>query len=367
MSSMNKNFQNNQRGIVSLMVTMIMMLVISLIVIGFSQVARRNQREALDRQLSTQAYYAAESGVNVAATYFAQHPTAQTDTLTGGDCKAFINNSPSAVPNPGLGQTYGVNNLLNTDGGVSYSCLMVNSMPASLLVQPLTEDSNTVWHLQTSDGSNFTRLKFTWSPEQGSPYAGGSCVQAPPTSFPRYGSNWNCPYGILRVDLVDVAGGVTPAAVAAPNKAFALYLVPTKTSAGLSQKTVFGTNYQSQVIPVQCDDSQCSIVLNLPGGTYSRQASEYYARLTMLYQGSASATLSAAEGTITSPVGGVKFKQGQAIIDATGKSQDELRRVQVRVPLIRSDAALPIFGVQATQSICKELTTATNVYQNDCP
>lgn len=367
MNSMNKNLRNNQHGIVSLMVTMIMMLVISLIVLGFSQVARRNQREALDRQLSTQAYYAAESGVNVAAAYFAQNPTAQTDTLTGGDCKAFITDSPSDSTNPGLGLTYGTDNLLNSGGGVSYSCLMVNSTPASLLVQPLTEDSNTVWHLQTSDGSDFTRLKFTWAAQQDSQYAGGACAQAPPTAFPQYGSDWDCPYGILRVDLVDVAGGVTPATVATPNQTFTLYLVPTKTDAGLAQKTVLGTNYQSEVIPVQCDDSQCSIILNLPGGTYSRQASEFFARLTMLYQGSASATLSAAEGSTSSPVGGVKFKQGQAIIDATGKSQDELRRVQVRVPLIRPDSTLPIFGVQATQDICKQLTVATDIYSNDCP
>ena len=40
------------------------MIVMSLIVLGFAQISRRNQRESLDRQLSTQAFYAAESGVN---------------------------------------------------------------------------------------------------------------------------------------------------------------------------------------------------------------------------------------------------------------------------------------------------------------
>ena len=43
-----------------------MIVIISLIVLGFAQLARRNQRQTLDSQLSTQTYYAAESGVNAA-------------------------------------------------------------------------------------------------------------------------------------------------------------------------------------------------------------------------------------------------------------------------------------------------------------
>lgn len=44
------------------MITIVMMVVISLIVVGFTQVANRNRRQSLDRQLSTQAFYVAESG-----------------------------------------------------------------------------------------------------------------------------------------------------------------------------------------------------------------------------------------------------------------------------------------------------------------
>jgi len=63
-ASNTESLQRNQSGMVSIMVTMILMIVMSLIVVGFAQVSRRNQRVALDRQLSTQAFYAAESGVN---------------------------------------------------------------------------------------------------------------------------------------------------------------------------------------------------------------------------------------------------------------------------------------------------------------
>ncbi|HSX32249.1 MAG TPA: pilus assembly PilX N-terminal domain-containing protein, partial [Candidatus Saccharimonadales bacterium] len=56
-----------ESGMVAIMVTIILMIVISLIVLGFAQIARRNQRQSLDRQLSTQAFYAAETGVNDAS------------------------------------------------------------------------------------------------------------------------------------------------------------------------------------------------------------------------------------------------------------------------------------------------------------
>ena len=52
---------------VAILVTMNLMIVISLIVLGFAQISRRNQRQSLDRQLSTQAFYAAETAVNDAA------------------------------------------------------------------------------------------------------------------------------------------------------------------------------------------------------------------------------------------------------------------------------------------------------------
>jgi len=41
--------QSKQRGMVAIMITMILMIVISLIVLGFAQISRRNQRQSLDR------------------------------------------------------------------------------------------------------------------------------------------------------------------------------------------------------------------------------------------------------------------------------------------------------------------------------
>jgi Tfp pilus assembly protein PilX len=59
-----KIIQNNQDGMASILITILMMIVVSLVVLGFSQVTRTEQRESLNRQLSMQAFYAAESGIN---------------------------------------------------------------------------------------------------------------------------------------------------------------------------------------------------------------------------------------------------------------------------------------------------------------
>lgn len=54
----------DQSGVASIVITIVMTLVIALIITGFAAISRREQRQALDAHLSTQALYAAESVIN---------------------------------------------------------------------------------------------------------------------------------------------------------------------------------------------------------------------------------------------------------------------------------------------------------------
>src|SRR4051812_1988899 len=111
---MRKNSQpdlhTDARGVVSIIVTILIMLVLSLIILGFAQLVRREQRQSLDRQLSTQAFYAAETGVNDAI------KALNNSVLTGkkSDC------DPDGL---GLGANV---NKLDASGTVSYVCVLVN-------------------------------------------------------------------------------------------------------------------------------------------------------------------------------------------------------------------------------------------------
>ena len=64
MKACNHHDQPDQRGFAAIVVALVLILVLSLLTIGFAELMRHEQRSALDKQLSSQAYYAAESGVN---------------------------------------------------------------------------------------------------------------------------------------------------------------------------------------------------------------------------------------------------------------------------------------------------------------
>ena len=53
-----------EQGFVAIIVAALIMIILSLITIGFTRIMQREQRQSLDRQLSRQALYAAESGIN---------------------------------------------------------------------------------------------------------------------------------------------------------------------------------------------------------------------------------------------------------------------------------------------------------------
>src|SRR5689334_20404193 len=82
------HLDDRQAGMVAIMVMLILMLVISLIVLGFAQISRRNQRQSLDRQLSTQAFYAAETGINDAAEIIKNALAAGTTAADKPDCQS---------------------------------------------------------------------------------------------------------------------------------------------------------------------------------------------------------------------------------------------------------------------------------------
>jgi Tfp pilus assembly protein PilX len=377
MSSVRKN----QEGMASILVTMIMILVITLIVLGFAQVARRNKRESLDNQLSSQAYYAAESGVNAAVNFMSAHPTsAVSNTNTMGNCQNFITNANNVGAN--------IQTSLDTASNTKFTCLMINPNPSSLVIAPLTQSSDTVMHIDDASGSGITALKFQWNEQTNSDFL--------PDNNPAYGCSgdangalpaykvWNCPYGILRIDIVD-GTNLSNTTLDNNQTVTSLYLLPSYSGAAYTKVSMSSApvwqpvdptaapnapacvanppdplpaasqTCPTRAIPVKCTHSvatsNCALELDIPAGTGKP---EYYARLGMMYQDTSSLTITAADSS--TPLGGVKFTGGQAIVDSTGQSQDELRRIQVRVPLVVPQSNTPIYGLQTTDSICKQLS-----------
>ncbi|HSW99271.1 MAG TPA: PilX N-terminal domain-containing pilus assembly protein [Candidatus Saccharimonadales bacterium] len=326
---------DTQAGMVSIMVTMIMMIVLSLIVIGFAQIARRNSRQSLDRQLSTSAFYAAEAGVNDVRDLINTYgtPPAKPDCTNGsGATAAYYSHLPSAT--------------LNAGANVKYTCVMVN--PATSTLQYTVGYTGTVVPLIAQSGQLIDDLTITWqkSTASATPKVGcnGNLVAV---------GSWTCGYAGLRFDLIptNVAYDINTIR----GKTMSSFADPVQ--AGGTLTAPFRTDGSQDLIKTRCSNTNCTLTLNNGLG-----AQQYYMRIMSQYYQNVPVQISGTDS------GGnpVQFVGAQSIIDVTGKAQDVLRRIQVRIP---ADGAgtngTSDYALETTDSICKRFDIMTNHYQSD--
>lgn len=329
----------DQRGMVSIMVTMILMIVMSLIVVGFAQVSRRNQRTTLDRQLSTQAFYAAESGINDARNRINE---------------ALRNNeqisSKKSCTDTGSGGFYAsLNPVINATNNVSYSCLLVNAAPKQLSYDDIST-TGTVIPLISETGNNLSSLKLVWQPKTGVAAPNGNCQNTATRVFTPT-ADWDCNYGVMRVDVVPVNGNRTADQLQTDSRTY--FIMPYQQ--GASHSSPRNNTTGSSVLGANCSAAGCEMVFN------NLNANQYYMRVSSIYLDH-SLKVSATE-TGGAPAG---LLGAQVIIDATGKAQDVLRRVQVHVPITGSGShnKLPDHALQSTDSVCKRYSVMENYFSN---
>lgn len=318
----------NQAGMSTFMVTTVLILVIGLLLTGFSQTVRRNQRETLDRQLSTQAFYAAESGVNYAAT------KARSVAASGG----LVPSQDSCN-----GTDYNTNNVQLDTGNVEATCILVDASLDSLYYSSVTESEGTI-ALVKSTGPVIDSITLNWFSKSGSSVPADNCA-APNLSLPPR-TSWNCDFGMLRTDLATLSNGDSNT-VAMSN-----FFKPKNVA------TPHSVSYgNSGILYAQCTNADgCIAEIEGLSGT------EFYLRLRSIYEDSA-VTITAKD------VGGNVIQlAGQATIDVTARAQDVLRRIQVRVPLYDFSDRVPVFALESNKELCKRFSVAPgspSVYQED--
>lgn len=334
---------------VSIMVTLILMLVISMIVIGFAQISRREQRQALDRQLSTQAFLAAETGVNdvqkvIRDSLASGTSVPEKDTCPPGAASAA---NPYGIPNfyPDLG------------GGVSYTCLLVTTKLSSIKQVVDTGNEAVTIPLHPVTG-RITTLHIKWNAQNVTSTAG--CTNGPvPASgyFPSAGATgWgSCPYGVLRVDMVPT-DALLLNRTAMRNNQTTFYLYPTTGGGAAPLNYVTATG---AVARMACTaPAGCSVdITNIDSVPLSRRSTDYALRLTAIYN--SGTVVITADGT-SGPA--ISLEDAQAQIDVTGRAQDVLRRIQVRVP-ISIEGASSGYALQSGSSICKRFGVAPGMFK----
>lgn len=317
---------------VSIMTTMILMIVISLIVLGFAQLSRRNQRETLDRQLSSQAFYAAESGVNDVRDLIQ-------DALSGG---AVTIPEKTGCTDTGVGAFYAsLNPDIDSSKNVRYTCMLVDPSPEKLRYS--VDTTSIVVPMISGDGTDFSTIRLDWQSEITTP--SGPTAGCPTTTnavFSVAGS-WSCGYGVLRFDLVPVEGGLSTDSLR--TSTMTLFGVPFA-SGGVTSAAFAADTTNNNRRGIACNNDGCSLTIT------GLNQNAYFMRISSLYRGMD------LQITGTNSAGAaMEISGAQAVIDATGKAQDVLRRIQVHVPLrASSENQLSDFAIQSTDAICKRFS-----------
>lgn len=330
-----RNNDKNQAGLVSITVTLIIMLVLSLMVLGFARITRREQRQALDRQLSTQAYYAAETGINDVVNLMRSGTTVPENN---SDCRATIDSYLA-----------GRNRIDGPGGVVSYTCLFVDPSPPSLEYGSIDTNTSKVIYLRPEIPGPINNITINWQDKEGGTNLSGcNHPQLPPANS--WNSSGTCNTGIMRVDLVPLRPGLNREAMI--DSTMTVFLYPTDDSVGVnSGPYTSGFGNQGNIINVNCNATpkQCRYTIN----TGVPPANEYMMRLKSIYRSSAATITASRVG-----LGNLDLTGTQAIVDATGKASDVLRRIQVRVPISAFNSPYPEFAVQAVDTLCKKFGVA---------
>ncbi len=320
----------DENGFVSIIVTSILMVLVSLIVLGFARIMQREQRQAIDRQLSTQAFYAAETAVNDVNEMLQNNPTElDTEKL---DCDI-----PDGAPwNNGEIET-GVED-------VRYTCLRYDQAPGDLVfTNTITTANSEVFPIEPVSGNNVESVTLQWTGEEGSTTvhsSDGSCSGNLPTTFAP--STDSVP--VMRLDLIYAPTSGFDKSEIAPNSA-SYYLYPSDSCGNASGNfSIAQGDDAGQVVYVSCDGNGCEYTINnLPN------SDRYYARVRSLYNNVGTLRVTAEDGGSS-----FRFQNAQTVVDATGKSSDVLRRIEVRISN-EPDYDRPEAVFESSNGLCKTL------------
>lgn len=333
----NTTQNSRQAGFVAILVTMILMVITSLIVLSFAFLTRQNQTRNLNNQLSTQAFYAAESGVNVAAAKL------RAGTLSDStDCSGT-----SQLGNQEVG----------TNQTTYFTCVLVGKSPKSLEYNPISTEKSTVVHIRTNAASNPTLL-VSWestSPRSHIFVSDGEQFRLPQeevkdvtrrNDMSRPGGT-----GMLRATIIPVSAISDPdpsTSLLAKSRNYFLY--PVKQFLGapgtITDTTtdgLFGRGNCSLSAPGNTNPRECNTKITLT-------TQDFYLRLKAIYS-SVNVTIQVLDGSNQPQA----IEGAQAVIDSTGRSLDVVRRIQVRTPLTPS-AVFPEFALETTDTICKRFS-----------
>jgi hypothetical protein len=345
------SMRRSQAGMASILITMVTMIVISLIVLGFATISRQEQGQTLDQQLNTQAFYAAETAVNDARQVV--DAAANSGLAIPSKNACTTNTTPGANYPTALPGNDGVV-IDASDPSVTYTCLLVNPAPSSLIYQGVGDDSVVV---PVTSTVNIASISIQWVPTTPPPTAPSKDCPASlnKTLSP---SPWKCGYGLLRTDLVPTEGALTQAGLTA--NTITGFFEPL--GSGGAGTLSYANRGKANLVAAKCTTTSyascTATITNLPANTNS-----FTLRLNSMYQTSTVTVTAFDSGGNPVPT------DGQVTVDATGAANGVLRRIQVRLPVTDYSGTIPNEALQSNSSVCKRFSVTPGYFSiaNDLP
>lgn len=342
-----------QGGFASIVVALVMILVLALLTVGFAQLARREQQNALFNQLSNQAYYAAESGINDVIKGI-KNGTIHSDDRPGNPKTPNINTKKCLGAPLTDGPADNPGNVISKDTDVSYTCAIVDLNPPFLPWSGVDDRSSRNIMFTTTSGI-LNEMTVSWGSADGhdTPRPSGGKSLTPQ-------GGWGNSPAVVQINITPLGnntGVVNRAAVM--NNTFTAYLYPS-TDAGAITYVANSGLPDDPIVAGNCQMAAgkltgtypCRVTIsglkNHPGAV----ASELYLVHFVVYYDSTNLVIHTLKDENNNTVG---TKDGLAIIDVTGKAKNVLKRLQVSYPL-RATAAKPTDAIES-QSACKQFDT----------
>jgi Tfp pilus assembly protein PilX len=310
----------DEQGFASIVIALILIIVLALFTVGFAQLARREQRNALDKQLATQAYFAAESGVNDTVQNLAALEAAPPDPE---NCLG----SPTTVG--------------PSENGVQYTCVLVNLKPPNLIYDNIQPEGTR--YVVSSTSVPASTITVNWG-------SADNHNTFPSTDADGFlpAANWTAAdrpavlqFTITPLNDLSRAGLMS--------NSFTAYLYPTSTGGASVAYNAGGGGANGAVVSANCDIDRgkypCqATITGVSGGN-----GPYLFRIIGHYDPS-NVSINGKDAA-----GGSLGFDGQTQIDVTGKAHEVLKRIQVRVPR-KTAFDLPKDAIDSG-STCKHFTT----------
>lgn len=339
----NQTSTNNQKGFASIIIAITLVIVTSLLVVGFAKLARNEQSAVTNRQLSNQAYYAAEAGINDAAKALKDGYVGPKTTCgplpTGSGFPSLMNNNVDGTA-PG-----------SANVPVQWTCLLIDPSPTSIEYSPVSTVTPKVIRVAGVDASGTpvtaSSITFSWQDADASNTNFRTNNGVGNASFPAAGGAWNS-IGMLRVSLVPLPAGAVNRDTL-KQKAFTAFLYPTTQTVSTSGAYSPGISSSGIILNGSCATGNaprfCSATISGLDADFG--STPFLVTMRSIY--------STTNVSIKINGGAAKIVGAQTKIDSTGRSQDVLKRLQVRIPS-KNEYNYPGFAVETSGDICKDLS-----------